>query len=91
MNVIAQNLTQRLFIIVVVTLMASYAIYFLEYSSWAESIRQALLAPEAGEVRQERGYAAAVLGSLMKACLLTGIPILLTLTINRVRLRTMKK
>jgi len=91
MNVLKQNWVQRVVVIMSLTLLVSVAIYPLEFSNWAESIRQALSAQESGEPRAERSYIGVVLGSLLKAFVLMGVPIGLTLILNKLRLRFLAK
>lgn len=86
MNVLRHDLRKRVFAILAITLLFSWAAYFLEFTDWAESIRQAMRAEQPGEARPSRGYAAAVGGSLLKACLLIGIPLTITLAVNKARI-----
>ncbi len=90
MNVLRQNLFFRLVVLIVFTSLVSLPFYFLQETNWAEAIRDAtLLAANTGdeETGSGRPYIFRVLGSLLKATVLIGIPLLLTLGINRIRKR----
>ena len=82
MNVLKQNLGPRLVSIVMITLIVSLAFYFLEYSNWAETIRQTVQAAEPQESPSDRSYLVMVAASLAKATMLIGIPLSLTLATN---------
>ncbi len=86
MNVLRQNLASRLMVITMVTLVVCLGFYFLEFTGWAETIREAMMSREPEEPRDPRGYIGVVFGSLLKACVLIGVPLLITLGNNRLRL-----
>lgn len=87
MNVLRQNLLPRVLWIAGCTALVCLAFYFLEYSSWAESIRQPMPPPETPpEPRQPPGYGVMLAMSLTKAAVMIGVPLLLTLGLNRIRL-----
>ena len=88
MNVLRQNLSMRLIILLVITSAVSLGFYFLQDTLWAEAIRDAALS-EANSGNEAQGSSRSfffiVLGSLLKATVLIGVPLLVTLMINRLR------
>ena len=87
MNVLSQNLLSRVTIICVLTAALSLGFYFLEYTHWAETIREAASVPqpESDEPRGERAFILILIGSMLKATILIGVPLSITLLINRLR------
>lgn len=83
MNVLRQNLSKRVLAIVAITLLFSAAMYSLEFSAWAETIRQAVFSEESPENLLSRSYAVMLGGSLLKAGILIGVPLLITRLVNR--------
>ena len=73
------------------TALMSLLLYFLEHSSWAESVRQMIAFQPSEEPRQPPAYGVMLAMSLAKATVMIGAPLLVTLALNRVRLWLLSK
>ncbi len=86
MNVLKQQLALRLTTVIFFTLLLCLGFYLLGFTAWAEGIRETVLAETPNDPKVPQEYVKTLLASMAKVCFLLGIPLLLTLGINRLRL-----